>query len=134
MSLLDMAGQLLGGQQGGGGPNVVSEVLSLVNNHPGGLPGLVQAFEQNGLGGVVNSWVGTGQNQPVSGEQVQSALGDQRVQEMASKLGVSSDQARSLIAQVLPGVIDHLTPNGQVPSGGSNLMELGAGLLKQFVK
>ncbi len=132
MSLLDMAGGLLGGQ--GGNQNALSAVLSMVNNHPGGLPGLLSAFQQNGLSGAVSSWVSSGPNQPVSGTDVQSALGSSQIQEVASKLGVPPEMASTVVAQLLPTVVDHLTPNGQVPSGNSNLMELGEGLLKKFIK
>ena len=139
MSLSDLAGQLLGGggqQQAGAGPApaVLSTLLNLVNSHPGGLGGLLQSFQQQGLGGAVSSWIGTGANEAVSPQQVQGALGDQPVQDVASKLGISPQEASSHIAQWLPSVIDHLTPNGQVPAGGSNLMEMGAGLLKAFAK
>jgi uncharacterized protein YidB (DUF937 family) len=61
-------------------------------------------------------------------------LRDQQVEDIASKLGVSKEDASSHIAQWLPAVIDHLTPNGQVPSSGSNLMEMGAGLIKALCK
>ena len=133
MSLLDMAGQLIGGQ--GGSQNAMAAVLSMVNSHPGGLPGLISTFEQNGLGGAVSSWVAPGtSNQPVSGQQVQGALGCDQIEAVAAKLGVPPEMASTVIAQVLPGIIDHLTPNGQVPSGGSNLMEMGEGLLKNFLK
>jgi uncharacterized protein YidB (DUF937 family) len=139
MSLSDLAGQLLGGaqpQQAGAGPApaILSALLNMVNSHPGGVAGLVQSFQQKGLAGVVNSWVGTGPNEAVSPQQVQSALGDQPVQEVASKLGISPQEASSHIAQWLPVIIDHLTPNGQMPAGGSNLLEMGAGLLKAFCK
>jgi uncharacterized protein YidB (DUF937 family) len=134
MSLSDLAGQLLGGQQPGCNPNVLTTLLNAVNSHPGGVTGLLEAFQKQGLGGVVNSWVGTGANQAVSPEQVQSALGDQQVQDIASKLGVSPQDASSHIAQWLPAVIDHLTPNGQAPAAGSNLMEMGAGLIKALCK
>ncbi len=132
MSLLDLAGELLGGQ-GGGNQNALTAVLSMVNNHPGGLPGLVSAFEQGGLGGAASSWVQAGTpNQPVSGPQVQNVLGSAQIQEVAAKLGLPPEAASAIIAQVLPGIIDHLTPNGQMPSGGSNLLEMGASLLKAF--
>jgi uncharacterized protein YidB (DUF937 family) len=134
MSLSNLAGQLLGNQQPGCNPNVLTTLLNAVNNHPGGVAGLVEAFQQRGLGGVVSSWVGTGANQPVSPQQVQSALGDRQVDDIASKLGISKEDASSHIAQWLPAVIDHLTPNGQVPSSGSNLMEMGAGLIKALCK
>jgi uncharacterized protein YidB (DUF937 family) len=134
MSLSNLAGQLLGNQQPGCNPNVLTTLLNAVNSHPGGVAGLVEAFQQRGLGGVVSSWVGTGANQPISPQQVQSVLRDQQVEDIASKLGVSKEDASSHIAQWLPAVIDHLTPNGQVPSSGSNLMEMGAGLIKALCK
>ncbi len=134
MGLSNLAGQLLGGQQPGCNPNVLSTLLNVVNSYPGGVSGVLEAFHKQGLGGVVSSWVSTGANQAVSPEQVQSALGNQQVQEVASKLGVSPQDASSHIAQWLPAVIDHLTPNGQVPAGGSNLMEMGAGLIKALCK
>jgi uncharacterized protein YidB (DUF937 family) len=127
MSLLDMAGELMGGQQnaGAGSSSALSAVLAMVNNHPGGLPGLISAFEQNGLGGVANSWVSPGTpNQPVTGGQVQSVIGGNQLQEAAS----------GVVAQLLPSIVDHLTPNGQVPASGANLMELGEGMLKNFLK
>jgi uncharacterized protein YidB (DUF937 family) len=132
MSLLDLAGQMLGGQ-GGGSQNALGAVLSMVNSHPGGLPGLISAFEQGGMGGAVSSWVQPGTpNQPVSGNQVQSVLGSSQIQEVASKLGLPPEAASAVIAQVLPGIIDHLTPGGQVPSGESNLLAMGESLLKAF--
>ncbi len=134
MGLFDLAGELLGGSQGGNNANALGAVLSMVNNHPGGLPGLISAFEQNGLGGAVNSWVSTGQNQPVSGDQIQNVMGEAQLQEVAAKLGIPPEAASSVIAQVLPGIVSHLTPNGQVPSSNSNLLELGEGLLRNFIK
>jgi uncharacterized protein YidB (DUF937 family) len=134
MSLLDLAGQLLGGGQQGGNATLMSAVLQMVNNHPGGLPGLVSAFQQQGLGGVVSSWVGTGTNEAVAPQQVQNVVGDSQIEDVAAKLGISKEDASAKIAQLLPGIIDHLTPNGQVPSSGSNILELGEGLLKNFMK
>ena len=61
-------------------------------------------------------------------------VGGDQIQEVAAKLGVPPEAASSVIAQVLPGIVDHLTPGGQVPAGGSNLMELGEGLLRNFIK
>jgi len=135
MSLFDLAGELLGNQNSnaGGSQNALSAVLSMVNNHPGGLPGLVSAFEQGGLGGAVGSWVQPGTpNQPVSGDQVQSSLGCDQIQEVATKLGLPPEAASAVIAQVLPGIISHLTPGGQVPSSESNLLEMGESLFKAF--
>jgi uncharacterized protein YidB (DUF937 family) len=106
-------------------------VMEMINNHPGGLSGLLQTFHDQGLGAVASSWVGTGANQTISAEQIQSVLQDQHIQAFAAKAGVSPDQASSMIAQFLPTVIDKLTPNGQVPQQ-SNLLEMGMNMLKSF--
>jgi uncharacterized protein YidB (DUF937 family) len=121
MGLFDsIAGQVLGqltqGNEGVGG--VMQAVGGLINNQPGGLQGLVQAFEQQGLGGVVASWVGTGQNLPISAEQIQAVLGNQQVAAIAQSLGFSPQEASAKLAEFLPQVVDKLTPNGQVPEGG----------------
>jgi uncharacterized protein YidB (DUF937 family) len=134
MSLLDLAGQFIGGGQQGANATLLSTVLQMVNNHPGGLPGLVSSFEQQGLGGVVSSWVGTGPNEPIAPQQVQNAVGAGPIQKVAAKLGISNDDASVKIAQLLPGIIDHLTPNGQMPASGSNILQMGEGLLKNFMK
>jgi len=131
MSLLDLAAQALGGANAQGGNSAaISAVVNLVNSYPGGVGGLCSSFEKNGLGGVVSSWVGTGANQQISPQQVQSGLGSQAVQDVASKLGVSPDVASGVVAQLLPHVVDHLTPNGQMPAGNANVMDMCEGLLK----
>jgi len=99
----------------------------------GGLGGLIQTFHQKGLGDVVNSWVGTGQNQPISPDQVHSALGSDTVQQLASNAGVSTETATSSLSQMLPMFMDKLTPNGQIPQQG-NLMQSGMDMLKSWGK
>jgi uncharacterized protein YidB (DUF937 family) len=105
--------------------------MQLINNQPGGLGGLVQSFQQGGLGEVVNSWVSTGQNLPVSAEQLQSVLGGGQLQNIAAQLGVSPEQASGSLADLLPQVVDKLTPNGQLPEGGGDLLAQGMDLLKK---
>jgi len=131
MGLLDqMAGALAGGQSGGNGA-LLETVLQLVNDpRHGGLEGLVRAFQQGGLGEIVNSWVSTGQNLPVSPEQVHSALGDASLQDIAAQLGMSPAQASGSLAELLPQVVDQLTPNGQLPQGG-DLLAQGLDMLKK---
>lgn len=131
MGLLDqMAGALAGGQSGGNGA-LLETVLQLVNDpRHGGLEGLVSAFRQGGLGEIVNSWVSTGANLPVSPEQVQGALGDASLQDIAAKLGVGPEQASGSLAELLPQVVDRLTPNGQLPQGG-DLLAQGLDMLKK---
>jgi uncharacterized protein YidB (DUF937 family) len=101
----------------------------LTSQQAGGLQGLVQSFAQKGLGDIVSSWVSTGANLPVSGGQIQNALGSEAISSLAQRAGVSPDMASSLLAQVLPGIVDKLTPDGKVPETG-NLLEQGLNILK----
>ncbi len=121
MGLLDnLAGSLFGGSASTSSPLVRSVLDMLCQGN--GLQGLVQAFQQNGLGHLMESWIGTGQNLPVSSGQIQQALGA-KVQELAQQYGMSPDTVSQALSQFLPSLIDHLTPNGQLPQGG-----VGAGL------
>ena len=132
MGLLD---ELAGKAQGmfGGAEGTSSELLKgvmdmLSSSQSGGLSGLVQAFKDKGLGDVVSSWVGTGENLPLNADQVSNTLGSETIQNLAAKAGVSSTEVSSLLAQQLPGLIDKLTPDGVVPEGG--LLEKGLQFLK----
>jgi uncharacterized protein YidB (DUF937 family) len=108
----------------------MEQVLGLVNNsETGGLAGLVETFKSKGLGDAISSWVGTGENQPVSGEALANALGSDKIREIADRLGVSSSEASNGLAGLLPQVIDKLTPDGKVPEAG--LLEQGLNILKQ---
>jgi uncharacterized protein YidB (DUF937 family) len=120
MSLLDTLGSLLGGssQEGGGQQQLIATAMEFVNNQPGGLNGLIEKFQQGGLGDVVQSWVGNGANQAISGDQLQNVLGSDAVAGLAQKVGLQPDQVSGLLAQVLPHVVNAGTPNGEVPSGG----------------
>jgi uncharacterized protein YidB (DUF937 family) len=96
---------------------VMNAVIGMLSNkQTGGLSGLVDLFTKSGLGDIVSSWVGTGQNLPVSAEQILGALGNKQVSQLASKTGVPMDQIGGLLAQVLPSVVDKLTPKGNVPA------------------
>lgn len=131
MGLLDsVVGALAGGQAEGGNP-LLNVVMQLINNpQSGGLGGLVQSFQEGGLGEIVNSWVSTGQNLPISAEQLQSVLGSGQLQNIAAQLGMSTEQASGSLANLLPQVVDQLTPNGQLPEGG-DLLAQGMDLLKK---
>jgi uncharacterized protein YidB (DUF937 family) len=82
----------------------------------GGLGGLVNKLQQGGLGDVVNSWVGSGQNQPVSPSQLGSALGPSILKTVSQVTGLSEDDLTKQLSQVLPGLVDKLTPNGKLPT------------------
>jgi uncharacterized protein YidB (DUF937 family) len=118
MSILDNLTQMLGSQSGGE-TGAMGHVMALINNpETGGLQGLVQQFHSNGLGGVVNSWIGSGSNQPITAEQIQQVVGQDRLTAIAEKLGMQPDEASAKIAQFLPGMIDKLTPAGKVEQPG----------------
>ena len=132
MGLLDnLENQAVTGMLGGSSNPLASSLLQMIQNQPGGLQGLVQSFHDKGLGGVVSSWVSTGQNLPISADQIHQVLGSDTVKQLAAKAGISPDAAGSSIAALLPAIIDHLTPNGQMPAQG-NLMEMAAGVLKNL--
>lgn len=127
MGLMDVVGGLLG--QGGQGQNpLVSAVLGLIQNHPGGIQGLLGQFQERGLGDQVASWIGTGANQGISAEQLQSVLGSDQLQQLASRFGLSQGDAASGLASALPQVVDQLSPQGSLPEGGE-VMNLLKGLL-----
>lgn len=135
MGLLDgLAGQVLGSMFGGnqgaqGGPGagqLIQLVLNMIQNQPGGLGGLLQQFQQAGLGRQAASWVGAGENMPISGDQLQSALGSGQLADIASQLGLSPGQASGALAGILPHLIDQLTPDGQVSDQHNSLDGLAA--------
>ena len=102
---------LLGGIVGGGMASVVSQILE---KH-GGLQGVVSEFERNGLGSTVQSWVGTGTNQPISSDAMQRVLGSDLLQQLAAKSGMSVPELSQKLSQVLPQAVDTLTPGGVIP-------------------
>ena len=113
-------GQMLGGQQAQGvaGDNPMLQVVMGLMNNSGGLSGLLDKFQQGGLGDLVQSWVGTGSNLPISAEQIQQVLGSGALGDIASKLGIQPEQAAGELSQALPDVVDKLTPGGQLPAEG----------------
>jgi uncharacterized protein YidB (DUF937 family) len=82
----------------------------------GGLGGLLKKLEQGGLGSAADSWVGTGQNQPVSPGQLGSALGPSIIKMLAQKSGIPEEELTKQLSQVLPGIVDKLTPSGRLPT------------------
>ncbi len=121
---------LLGGGQGNAaaGGSLVSVAGDLIQR-AGGVQGLASMLQQHGLGEAVQSWIGNGANQPVSGEQLGQALQNgglgSVVQEAANKFGVDPNQLLGQLSQVLPHAVDHLTPDGQAPAQGGGF-DLGA--------
>lgn len=124
-SLVGQVESALSGNQGG----VMDAVTHLINNpETGGLQGLIKTFQDNGLGNEVASWISTGQNMPVTPDQILRVIGNDRLQSIAQKFGLSPQTLSSGLAEMLPHVIDKLSPNGQLPA--NHLVEQGLSLLK----
>ena len=144
MGLLDSVIGAMGQTTGQGGGGGQAELLNLVvgmlgqggAGGAGGLGGLVQQFEQGGLGHLVQSWIGNGQNLPISADQLRSVLGNDTVASMASKLGMDHGDLLGQLSQMLPQVVDKITPNGQLPQAGTGAGGLGdlAGMLGGLLK
>jgi uncharacterized protein YidB (DUF937 family) len=140
MGLLD---SILGQGGGGGGlaglarmaaqnPQLIQAALALLSTKDpsvggtGGLGGLIGAFQKGGLGDMVSQWVSTGPNPPVSASQVSDVLGGDVLSQFARKAGIGQGDAAGALASILPQLVDHLTPNGQVPDAGSLEGTLGS--------
>lgn len=121
MGLMDQLGSVVAGATGkagaGGGLQAVllQQLIGMLSK-PGALGALMGAFNSKGLGNVLQSWVGTGQNLPISADQVRSVLGQGTVNELAQKAGVQEPDAAQALTGLLPQVIDKLTPDGNMPS------------------
>ncbi len=115
MGLFDrLVGEVVGKFAPEQGRDGVGGILGLLTGKDGGLQGLVNQFASKGLGDIVQSWVGTGQNLPISRDQIQQALGSGPIGEIAQKLGISPEQASAQLAEWLPKAVDTATPNGRI--------------------
>jgi uncharacterized protein YidB (DUF937 family) len=124
MAVSGLAGSTQSSQHAG----ALSAIMEYVNSpQVGGLSGLQQKFQEKGLGGVMSSWIGTGQNLPISSEQLQGALDSGALERVAAKAGIDPSQLTSMMSTLLPHVVDKLTPGGEVPEGGA-LSQLMKGL------
>lgn len=115
MDILNTVKSALGG--GDKQNDLMSTVMNLVGGQSSGLNGLISQFTSKGLGDVIGSWVSTGKNLPVSNDQIQSVLGNDQIKNIASKLGMDTNAVTSQLSNLLPQVVDKLTPNGKVPEG-----------------
>lgn len=127
-NLLGQVGQMLGGTATGTTQNsLLGGIIEMVQQHPEGLQGLMNQFNGAGLGNIVQSWISTGQNLPISPAQIQDALNNEQLQTLAAKAGINPQEVVGQLSSLLPGLVDKLTPNGQLPTGG--IMDHLQGLL-----
>ena len=135
MGLLDgivgeVLGKLVTGASGGtstGGqtqPSLLILALQLIQK-AGGLQAILDRLKQAGLTKQANSWVSTGTNEPVSGDQIKQALGPDMINQLSAGTGMDTDQVGNAMAQVLPDLVNQLTPEGQVPENHQELVNEG---------
>ena len=103
-------------------------IMQLVQQQ-GGLHGLLEKLRGAGLAEIVQSWIGTGANQPVSPDQLNAALGEQHVGQLAAAVGVAPQQLLAMLSQHLPGLVDQLSPGGELPHDMAGLLQAGLNLL-----
>ena len=144
MGLLDsVIGSVLGGQQQQGGAGALAQIVAgmLANQGQaggaaapgglGGLAGLAEQFQQGGLGDVMNSWIGKGENLPISPGQLNNVLGSDVRGKITQATGMNQGDLLGQLSQMLPGMVDKVTPEGQIPQGG--LGDIGA-ILGKFIQ
>lgn len=136
MGLLDsIMGAVTGQVQQQGGLASVLGGLLANNGEMGGLGGLAEKFNQAGMGNVISSWIGKGENLPISADQLSNILGSGTIGNIAKQLGMDPAQASGHLSEMLPGLIDKLTPHGVAPEGGlgnaGDLMDMLGGLLQK---
>ncbi|HGJ5876754.1 MAG TPA: YidB family protein [Arsenophonus sp.] len=110
MGLLDQLTSMVGGEKF----NQYKNILSWIETQ-GGIRGLIDKFEQQGFGGIIQSWISSGENLPISMDQISSIFGSSNISALASKVGLNSEQTSSLIAEYLPKLVNIATPDGNIP-------------------
>lgn len=135
MGLLDqLEGMALGALSSGGAQSPAAGLVGPLTQMlaSGGLQNIVSQAEAAGLGHVVQSWIGGGQNLPITAQQLEAVLGSGVAQQLAAQVGIPADQIHNVLAQVLPHVVDHMTPGGQVPAAGAAAPDAAAVIGKLF--
>ena len=135
-SLLNAAVQALGDKDGSGAQNSLTDMAMDLVRQQGGVGSLINQLQQGGLGDVLNSWISNQQdNAPISGSDLQNALGSDTISQVAQKFGIDANQAGDLLAQVLPNLVDKATPNGSAQEAdGLRLDDIASAILKNFTK
>jgi uncharacterized protein YidB (DUF937 family) len=134
MGLLDgLLGNVLGGMMGGGSDGqqqspLMQMALQMLQQN-GGIEGILGKFQQAGYAEQAQSWVSTGENQPISGDALQQALGPGQLGQIAQQLGIGQGEAAGGLAAMLPQIIDQMTPQGQVPANSNDLVAQAMAML-----
>ena len=131
MGLLDaLAREFLPKLPGGSGANAspLMEIVTslLTNPQSGGLRGMVESFKGQGMEDIINSWIGTGKNMPISPAEIMKGLGSDRLRGFSEKAGLGQEEISGGLASILPEIIDKLTPQGRIPDNRIMEEELSA--------
>jgi uncharacterized protein YidB (DUF937 family) len=126
-SVLNNMGSGNGAGNAAGGADMMQMVMGLLQQN-GGLGGLVEMLNKSGLGQQAASWVGSGDNLPISADQIGKVLGNGQLAELAGKFGIDPSQLSGSLAQYLPDVVNQLTPQGRRPDNANDSDALGQGL------
>ena len=132
MGTLDgILGSLMGGAVGGAGAqqSPLMQIALRILQQNGGVEGVLDKFRQGGYADQASSWLSTGQNLPISGAALQEVLGSGTIGQIAQQLGLSHGEAAGGLAQMLPQVIDKLTPSGTIPDNHNDMVEQALALL-----
>ena len=136
MGLLDgLLGNVLGGMMGGGQSvptrNPLLQIALQILQQSGGLRGMLGKFQQAGFGEQAQSWISPGQNMPISPDALSQIFGQGQLGRIAQQLGMSNVEAADGLAQVLPNVVDEMTPQGQIPDNDTDLVSRALAILEQ---
>jgi len=139
MGLLDgLLGQVMGGMTGGGqsptqaqAQNPLLQIVLQMLQQNGGLSGMLGKMQQAGYGQQAQSWIGTGENMPIDAGALSQIFGQGQLGQLAQQLGVSREEASGELAQMLPQVVDQMTPAGQIPDNNSDLVNQALAMLQQ---
>jgi uncharacterized protein YidB (DUF937 family) len=139
MGLLDgLLGSMMGGMMGGGssaqgmqGGNPMIQMALQMLQQNGGIEGLLAKFQQAGMGQQAQSWIGTGQNMPISPDALSQIFGHGQLSQIAQQMGISPDEAAGGLSQALPHVVDHMTPGGEIPEGHDDLVAQALAILQK---
>ena len=129
MGIFDDVASKVRGMTGGEDSGLIRGVMEMISSREGGgLGGIIQSFQQKGLGNIISSWISREPNQPISPSQVQEGLGNERMQKLSTQAGMSTDDTAKKLTQYLPDIIDKATPDGDAPEGG--IVDKGLDFLK----
>ncbi|PID51249.1 MAG: hypothetical protein CR960_01815 [Pasteurellales bacterium] len=118
----------------GGNEAKLPQIVQTLLASQGGIQGLITKFQQGGLDDVISSWMGNGENQPVSPDQIKEVLGEDELRNVAQQVDMDENELPNLISQYLPTIVDKLSPNGEIDTDNLDLESIAKSVLGSFLK